>query len=238
MWKKTTLAILTAAAMAGSAIQPVAAQGYYGGRYDDRYNDPSYNNQYNSQYDNRYGNPYDNRYDYDRGRYDREPDRYEPDRYRYDQRRTARFDRIAYLRECERQRSGNTAGGAIVGAIAGGVLGNAISRGPQRGPGTALGAILGGVAGASIGNNLNCEDRSYAIDTSYSGFEAGVPHRRYDWRGPRSGAYGYLQVGDYYQDRRGYRCATYSQQIFVRGRPEVARGYACRQPDGTWQLVG
>jgi surface antigen len=142
------------------------------------------------------------------------------------------------LRECERQKSGNTAGGAIVGAIAGGLLGNAISRGPQRGAGTAVGAILGGVVGGTIGNNsLNCEDRSYEIDTYYSGFEAGRPHARYDWRSPRSGAYGYLEVGDYYRDRGGYRCANYTQQIYVRGRPEIARGVACRQPDGTWRMT-
>ena len=69
--------------------------------------------------------------------------------------------------ECEQQRQGNTAGGAIVGALAGGLLGNAISRGPQRGAGTAVGAIFGGLLGASIGNNLNCEQRSYAIDANY-----------------------------------------------------------------------
>jgi surface antigen len=220
MWKKKALAILTAATMAGSAVQPVMAQNY------DR------------DYGNGYQNGYNDRYDNDRDRYEPQRDQYERDLYNYDRDRAARFDRTAYLRECERQKSGNTAGGAIVGAIAGGLLGNAISRGPQRGAGTAVGAILGGVVGGTIGNNsLNCEDRSYEIDTYYSGFEAGRPHARYDWRSPRSGAYGYLEVGDYYRDRGGYRCANYTQQIYVRGRPEIARGVACRQPDGTWRMT-
>jgi surface antigen len=232
MWKKRVLAILTAAAMAGSAIQPAMAQNYgrdYGNGYQNGYNDPYANN------------PYDNgRYNSDRDRYEQQRDQYERDRYNYDRNnanRAARFDRTEYMRECERQKSGNTAGGAIVGALAGGLLGNAISRGPQRGAGTAVGAILGGVVGGSIGNNsLNCEDRSYEIDTYYSGFEAGRPHARYDWRSPRSDAYGYLEVQDYYQDRAGYRCANYTQQIYVHGRPELARGVACRQPDGTWRM--
>ena len=100
-----------------------------------------------------------------------------------------------------------------------------------------MGAILGGVVGGTIGHNsLNCEDRSYEIDTYYSGFEAGRPHARYDWRNPQSDVYGYLEVGDYYRDRAGYRCANYTQQIYVHGRPELARGTACRQPDGTWQM--
>jgi len=199
----------------------------YGRDYDN-------NNGYNDRYD---GND-NSRYNNDRDRDEQQRQQYERDRDNYD--RTygaARFDRMAYLRECERQRSGNTAGGAIVGAIAGGLLGNAISRGPQRGAGTAVGAILGGVVGGSIGSNsLNCEDRSYEIDTYYSGFEAGRPHARYDWRSQRSDAYGYLEVGDYYRDRAGYRCTTYTQQIYVHGRPELARGTACRQPDGTWRM--
>lgn len=240
MWKKKILAMLTAAAMAGSAVQPVVAQGYQ---------DRGYDNGSNGQYDNRDNGPPDNGYNgrYDNGYtgqiganppadYDR--DRDERDRDRYEQSRAARFDREAYYRECERQRSGNTVGGAIVGGLLGGLLGNSVSRGPQRGAGTAVGVILGGVVGASIGNNsLNCEDRSYEVNTYYSGFEAGIPHRRYDWRSPRGGAYGYIQVEDYYRDR-GARCARYTQEIWVRGRPETARGYACRQPDGTWRMVG
>ena len=42
MWKKKTLAILTAAAMAGSALQPAMAQNYGNGP----------NNGYNDRYDN------------------------------------------------------------------------------------------------------------------------------------------------------------------------------------------
>ena len=235
MWKTKILGILTAAAMAGSAVQPVAAQGYNDRGYNNgQYNNGPYNNGngYNGQYNGNQPTNERDRYQQDRNNYERDRQRYEADRQA-----TGRFDRDAYYRECERQRSGNTAGGAIIGAIAGGLLGNTVSRGPQRGAGTAVGAILGGVVGASIGKNLDCENRSYAVNASYSGFEAGVPNRRYDWRGPRGDAYGYIQVQDYYQDR-GARCAHYTQEIWVGGRPETARGYACRQPDGTWRMVG
>ena len=228
MWKKQALALLTAAAMAGSAVSPALAQNYDRGGYD--------SNRSNDQYNDRYNN---NAPDNDRDRYERDRENNQRDRERYeaDRQAAARWDREAFYRDCERQRSSNTAGGAIAGALAGGLLGNSVSRGPQRGAGTALGAIVGGVVGASIGNNLNCEDRSYAIDAEYRGFEAGRPHQRYDWRSPRGASYGYLQVNDYYQDR-GRRCANYTQEIWVQGRPERARGRACRQPDGTWQMIG
>ena len=241
MWKKRTLAILTATAIACSAVQPLAAQGYndreYGG-YNDRYSGQYGNDsgRYdNGQYDNGQSNTY---YDNDRDRYERDRYNYERERDRYEADRTAaaRFDRMTFYRDCERQRQNSTAGGAIVGALAGGLLGNAISRGPQRGAGTAVGAIFGGVLGATIGNKMTCEDRSYAVDASYRGFEAGRPHERYDWRSPR-GPYGYLEVGDYYRDRGGYRCANYTQEIWIDGHPETGRGHACRQPDGTWRFV-
>ena len=92
MWKKTSLALIASAALATSAMQPVAAQGYQDGydyRYDNRgYSDPNYNN--------------DSRYYSDRDRYQQQRDQYERDRYNYDSTRAAGFDRMAYLRECER----------------------------------------------------------------------------------------------------------------------------------------
>ena len=111
-------------------------------------------------------------------------------------------------------------------------------RHPQdRGAGTALRAIIGGIAGASIASNLGCEDRSYAIDAEFRGFEGGRPHQRYDWRSPSSDAYGYMEVEDYYRDE-GRRCATYTERVWVpERRPETIRGYACRQRDGRWQDV-
>lgn len=188
MWKQTIRSFLTAAAFAGSLIQPAAAQGYYGPPPPPQYG---------------YGPP--------------PPP--EPNYYR-----------------CEQQRRGNTAGGAIIGAIAGGLFGNAISGGRSRGAGTALGAVAGGLLGASVGNRLSCDDLNYASNVYVSGFEAGRPNHRYDWRAP-SGAYGYLDVGNYYRGPGARRCATYTQQIYVEGRPEISRGHACRRPDGTWAIL-
>jgi len=222
MWKKQVLTFLAAAALASTAVQSAAAQGYdqrgsngYD-RYNDQYNAPSYNP--SSRYP------------------DTERDRYKDQRAYDDQRAVAQWDRDAYYRDCERQR-GNAAGGAIAGAIVGGLIGNSVSGRRDRGAGTAAGAILGGIAGASIASNLSCEDRSYAVDAEFRGFEGGRPHQRYDWRSPRGDARGYVQVEDYYRDR-GRRCANYTEEVWVGGRPETIRGRACRQPDGRWQTVG
>ena len=114
-------------------------------------------------------------------------------------------------------------------------MGSAASRG--QGGATLAGVILGGVGGASLAGNLDCEDRTYVYPTYYDGFERGRPGANYRWENNRTGDYGNLLVGDYYRDRDNYRCATYTQTIYVRGTPQIARGHACRQDDGTWALV-
>lgn len=140
-----------------------------------------------------------------------------------------------YWRDCQRERSGNTAGGAIIGALAGGLFGNAVSSRRSQGAGTLLGALAGGAVGAAVGNNLSCQDRDRAYRVYYRGLASGRPGR-YDWNGP--GARGYLDVNAYWVGRNGERCANYDQTIFVHGRPEYDRGYACQQPDGAWAFYG
>jgi surface antigen len=182
-------------------------------------------------------NAFDRRY---YGRYGNNPNNFDRDRQRFraQQRWQERYphDYVyaddPFYRDC---RNDNEVGGAIVGAILGGLLGNAASNG--QGGGTLAGIILGGVGGAAVAKNLGCEDRSYAYRTYYDGFERGRPNATYQWRNARSGDYGTLLVGDYYRDRDNYRCATYTQTIYVNGRPQVGRGHACRQDDGTWALV-
>ncbi len=134
--------------------------GYDGGGYNDRSNDSQYSNQYNGPYDNgQYNNPY-------RRRYDNSPDQAAGTTTRSTMTMTAtvtnatamRMNAIAhvtmpialrqrrvgtampYYRDCERQRSGNTAGGAIIGALAGGLLsefrfraGHSAAREPRSG---------------------------------------------------------------------------------------------------------
>ena len=96
---------------------------------------------------------------------------------------------------------------------------------------------MGGVTGAALTQNLNCNDRSYAYRTYYDGLNAGTPNHSYDWRNQGSGNRGTFNVEEYYDDQYGFRCATYSQAIYVQGRPQEASGHACQQPDGTWTIV-
>jgi surface antigen len=146
-------------------------------------------------------------------------------------------DYYAYQRACQRQRANNQVGGLIFGAIAGGLFGNAISHRHHRGGATAMGAIMGGALGAGIAGNMDCGDHYYYRRAYYDGFQRGYPNRTYRWRNPNSGHYGDFRVGEYYQGPYGQNCATYTQSIWVRGRPERASGYACQRGDGSWEIV-
>jgi Ni/Co efflux regulator RcnB/surface antigen len=142
------------------------------------------------------------------------------------------YDDDVYYQEC---RASPDPAGIIAGALIGGLLGNAASRG--NGGATIAGVIVGGAFGATLTRNLDCEDRSYAYKTYYDGFNSGRPGSRFEWNNPASGHRGEFLVGSYYNDPYGFRCANFTQTIYIQGRPQAGRGRACRQPDGAWAIV-
>jgi len=146
--------------------------------------------------------------------------------------RTYSYNDDVFYQQC---RQSPDPAGVIAGALIGGILGHVLGDG--RTGATVAGVVVGGVAGAALTQDLSCEDRSYAYRTYYDGLNAGASNRSYDWRNQSSGSYGSFNVGEYYDDPYGFRCATYSQAIYVQGRPQEATGRACRQPDGTWAIV-
>lgn len=228
-------AIVAAATMSGLTVQPAAA------RYDDQsnqYRDNDQSNQYGDGYRAGYhAGYYTARH---RGRYDdRLPQFGNPDNdpnqrwhQRYSQAYTYNDD--GYYREC---RKSSDPGGVLAGALIGGLLGNSVGRGGGRGGATVAGVIIGGALGAGLTRHLDCEDRSYAYRTYYDGFNSGHPQSDWQWENTNSGNYGDFRVGNYYNDPDGFRCATYTQQIYVNDSPEESNGRACQQPDGTWVIV-
>jgi surface antigen len=121
--------------------------------------------------------------------------------------------------------------GALTGAVAGGLLGG--SQGSLGG--AAAGAVAGGLVGSVIGAELDAADRKVAMEAEYRALEYGRPGAPVQWRG-RSGRHGDVVVGATYRVN-DYSCRDYTETIYIDGRPESARGTACRQPDGTWKPV-
>ena len=230
------LTIVIAALMAATAVQPALAQGHafgrsgnaaYGNGYEDGYRD-AYRAGYedgraNRRFDDHYGHPPP-----PAARDARE------DRWRQRYARTYTYNDDSFYQEC---RQSVDPAGVITGALIGGLLGNSVGHGGGRAGATVAGVVVGGTLGAALTRNLECEDRSYAYKTYYDGFNSGRPNSVYQWRNPKNGHYGDFRVADYYNDPDGFRCANYTQQIFINGRPQPAGGRACQQPDGTWTIV-
>jgi surface antigen len=122
--------------------------------------------------------------------------------------------------------------GAGTGAIIGGLAGSAIGRGDAGS--VVAGALIGGLLGGAIGASLDEQDRQRAYAAEMDALERGRSGAPVAWRNPDSGHYGTVVPGPAF-DRGGRNCREYTHTIYIDGRPQTARGTACRQPDGTWQ---
>jgi len=120
--------------------------------------------------------------------------------------------------------------GAAVGSQFGGTPGSHIAAG-------VAGAAIGGLIGNRIGAALDDEDRRLAYEAQMAALESGPSNAPRTWRNPDSGRYGTIVPGPAY-DRGDAHCRHFTHTIYIDGRPQSARGTACRNPDGTWTPVG
>lgn len=128
--------------------------------------------------------------------------------------------------------------GTAVGAIAGALIGSQFGGGTgERIAAGVAGAALGGLIGNRIGAAMDDEDKRRAYAAQMQALESGQSGTPVPWRNPDSGRYGNIVPGPAYQQGGG-TCRQYTHTIYIDGRPQVARGAACRNPDGTWQPVG
>jgi surface antigen len=124
--------------------------------------------------------------------------------------------------------------GTLLGALGGAAIGSAFGGGTS---GHVAGALIGATAGALIGNrigaSLDDEDKKRAYEAEMNALERGPSGAPVGWRNPDSGRYGSVVPGPSYV-QSGRNCRAYTETIYIDGRPQTARGTACRNPDGSW----
>jgi surface antigen len=123
--------------------------------------------------------------------------------------------------------------GTLGGAVAGGAIGSAFGSGSGQIAAIAAGTLLGGFLGNQIGANMDAQDEAYYGQAHGQALAYGGSH---NWNNPQSGHYGTVQTGPV-QVINNSQCRSYNSTIYVNGRPEVATGTACQQPDGSWRLI-
>ncbi|MDX5493108.1 MAG: hypothetical protein LPK86_06360 [Alphaproteobacteria bacterium] len=120
--------------------------------------------------------------------------------------------------------------GAAIGAVLGGVIGADQGRG--AGP-VVGGALVGAVLGGVLGSLIDSSNQACVGDV----LEYVPANQPVYWQDPNSG-YGYeVTPLRTWEPNPGQYCREYQTVVTIGGRAEQAYGYACRQPDGAWQVV-
>ena len=127
--------------------------------------------------------------------------------------------------------------GAVLGAGAGAVAGSQFGSGHGRLAATAVGTLIGAFAGSSFGQSLDRADRLHAARAQTSALESAPVGQTIAWNNPDSGHHGSVTPTRTWQGNDGRYCREYQQTIVVGGQPQSGYGTACRQPDGSWQVV-
>ena len=133
----------------------------------------------------------------------------------------------------ESRRVDNADVGTGAGVLLGGLVGSQFGRGSGKVVGTVAGAVAGGVVGNSIGRKLDQRDRALAQEAELDAFERGPSDRPRRWTNPENGRYGDIVPTQPYQ-RAGLDCRDYTHTVYMDGQPQIMRGTACRNRDGTW----
>lgn len=127
--------------------------------------------------------------------------------------------------------------GGLTGAVAGAWIGSNIGKGKGNIVAIAGGTLLGALAGSSLGKTLDKADVAYANRTSQQALEYNKTGAASSWKNPDTGAYGSVIPTKTYQTKNNKYCREYTQTISVGGKVEKGYGRACRQPDGTWEII-
>jgi surface antigen len=127
--------------------------------------------------------------------------------------------------------------GTVLGGIGGGVIGSTMGKGHGNTAATIGGALIGGLLGSSLGKSLDDADAMYYNRATQSALETAPAGQSLPWKNPESGNYGTVIPEAPYKQSDGRYCREYTQKVVVGGQTKSGYGTACRQPDGTWQIV-
>ena len=123
--------------------------------------------------------------------------------------------------------------GALVGAGAGAYAGNQVGKGGGKIAATIGGGILGALVGGAIGHWMDQTDQGCVGQV----LEHAQTGQAVQWTNPDNGAQYAVTPMKTYQAQGGGYCREYTAQATVAGRAQQTYGTACRQPDGSWQIV-
>jgi len=141
----------------------------------------------------------------------------------------------AALAACTSASGPQHVGSTLVGPDASAAAGNpGGAAAGNRAAGPASVAAIGSMLGNRIGAAMDDEDKRRAYAAQIQALESGPSGAPVAWRNPDSGRYGSIVPGPA-SEQNGMSCRQYTHTVYLEGKPQTARGAACRGPDGNWQ---
>ena len=150
------------------------------------------------------------------------------DDYYEDRRRAPIYGGGGGFLRCNRELAGQVVGGALGAAV-----GAQVGKGDGQLIATGAGALIGVLLGGEIGRTLDAQDRACVGRT----LETVPTGQTVAWRNPDTGADVRTTPKRTYQTDSGRYCREYTTSASVAGRQQQVYGTACRQPDGSWEIV-
>ena len=129
----------------------------------------------------------------------------------------------------------NQGAGSLLGAFSSPAAKAAEGNG-RVGVSTGSGALIGGISGNGIGRGMSTRERGIAADAEYRALEYGQSGSKTAWSYPAMNHRGAIVPGRPYKKGEQY-CRTYTHTINRGGSPEIVKGVACRDDNGTWRGV-
>ncbi len=126
----------------------------------------------------------------------------------------------------------NETAGTVIGGVLGGAVGSQIGGGTGRTVATVIGALVGANIGANVGRSMDVNDR-YRTAQAFETSRTGQPTT---WVNPDT-RNEYTVTPTRTFESRGAPCREFTMRAIVGGQPDNVYGTACRQADGSWQIV-
>ena len=123
--------------------------------------------------------------------------------------------------------------GRALGGVAGAVAGYQVGGGHGKVAAVIGGTIIGMLVGGHIGRSMDDIDQNCIGQI----LEHAQPNQPIAWNNPQNGGQYQVTPQPAYNDQQGRYCREYQTNATIGGRTEQTYGRACRQPDGSWQIV-
>jgi surface antigen len=123
--------------------------------------------------------------------------------------------------------------GSLLGGASGGYLGSKIGSGSGNLAATAAGAVIGLIVGGSIGRSMDRLDHA-CIGQVLEQAETG---KRVRWTDPDSNTHYSVTPTRTWRNADNRDCRDYTSDVRMVSGTKRVTGTACRNPDGSWQLM-